>query len=150
MSKRRDIDTESERREWDAQEKAVRAERDGAQVGDDAAVAQYRLIARTLRNPPLDPQPRDFAARTAAYVEARSRVANERVEVWLERALVTLLVLAGAAIVLVYNGERLRDLASAFALSEPAAFRVQTLVGWGVAIAACVGVSSALKFDRKR
>jgi hypothetical protein len=150
MSTRRDIDTEGEQREWDAQERAVRAERLGAEAGDDATVAQYRLIARALRDPPLDPQPRDFAARTAAQIEVRSRIANERVEVWFERTLVTLLVLAGAAVVLAYNGERLRELVSAFAVSEPVAFRVQTLASWAVAIAACVGISSAFKLDRKR
>ncbi|HEY9182280.1 MAG TPA: hypothetical protein VIQ99_03710 [Gammaproteobacteria bacterium] len=150
MTTGRDIDKESELREWDAQERAVRAERLAARVGHDAAIAQYRLIDRVLRNPPLSPLPRDFAAQVAARVEQNARAGSERLEVWLGRALVALLVSAGTAAVLVFFGDSLRDLAENLTVPEPTAFRVQTVVGWAAAIAACVGVSAAFNPGRKR
>ena len=144
----RDFDTEREQREWDAQESALRAERAGAAgTAGSADVAQYRLVARALRSPPLDALPNDFAARVAASVERRSRGANESVELWLERGLVALLLLAGAASLIVYNGDWLRELS--FSVPERAAFAVQTIVSWSLAIAACVGVSSAFALGRK-
>lgn len=149
MSTERDIDKESELREWEAQERAVRAERLGARVGHDPAVAQYRLIDRALRNPPLSRMPSDFAAQVAARVEQKARAGNEHLEVWLGRALVALLVLAGAAAVAIFLGDALRDLAENFTVPEPTAFRVQIVAGWAAAIAACVGVSAALNFGRK-
>jgi hypothetical protein len=149
MSTQRDIDKERELREWDAQERAVRAERLGARVGHDPAVAQYRLIDRALRNPPLSPMPSDFAARVAARVDLKSRVANEHFEVWLGRGLVALLVLAGAAAVSIFLGESLRDFAENVTLAEPAAFRVQIIASWGAVIAACVGASAAFNLARK-
>jgi hypothetical protein len=145
-----DMDEERERREWDAQERALRAERLGVRAGHDPAVGQYRLIVRALRRPQLTPLPKDFAARVAARAEQKARAANDHVEVWLGRALVMLLVLAGAAAVSVYFGESLRDLAENLTLPEPAAFRVQIVASWAAAIAACVGVSAAFNLARKR
>ena len=124
----------------------MRAERAGARAGD-SDVAQYRLVARALRSPPLAPIPSDFAARVAASVERSSRGANESVEMWLERGLVALLLLAGVAALIVYNGDWLRELS--FSVPERAAFGVQTIVSWSLAIAACVGISSAFALGRK-
>ena len=149
MSKQRDMDKERELREWDAQERAVRAERLGARVGHDPTVAQYRLIDRVLRDPPLSPLPHDFAARMAAHVDRQARAANEQFEVWLGRGLVALLVLAGAAAVSIFLGDSLRDFAENVTLPEPAAFRMQIVASWGAVIAACVGVSAAFHFARK-
>jgi len=149
MSDERTTTKESELREWEAQERAVRAERLGARVGQDSAVAQYRLIDRALRSPPLTPLPRNFAAEVAARVELKARAGNERLEVWLGRGLVALLVLAGTAAVLVFFGDALRDLAENVTVPEATAFRVQTLAGWAAAIAACVGVSAAFNLGRK-
>jgi anti-sigma factor RsiW len=149
MSTQRDIDKERELREWEAQERAVRAERLGARMGHDATVAQYRLIDRALRNPPLTPLPSDFAARVAARVDLTARAGNEHLEVWLARGLVILLVLAGAAAVSIFLGDALRDLAENLTVPEPAAFRVQIVAGWAMVIAACVGVSAAFHFGRK-
>jgi anti-sigma factor RsiW len=142
-----DFDKERERREWDVQERALHAERTGARPNDDADVAEYRLVARALRNPPLSPIPSDFAARVAASVERSSRGASESVEVWLERGLVALLLLAGATAVVVYNGDWLRELS--FSVPERAAVGIETIVSWSLAIAACVGLSSALTLGRK-
>ena len=148
MSTERDFDDEREQREWRAQENAVRAERLGARAGDDPNVAQYRLIARALRNPPLDPLPSDFAVRMAARVVGReSRAANESVEVWLERALVALLLLAGGAALVVYNVESLREMT--FSLPERTALGMQTVASWSIAIAACVGISAVFALPKK-
>jgi len=146
MSTERDFD-EREQREWQAQERALRAERARERSQGDPAVAQYRLIARALRDPPLAPLPSDFAVRTAARV-AGTHAVSERVDVWLGRALLALLLLAGVAAVLVYSGDSLRD----FSLSMPerAALRIQTLASWGMAIAACVALSAGFTLAGKR
>jgi hypothetical protein len=146
MSTERDFD-EREQREWAAQERALRAERSGERSQGDPTVAQYRLIARALRDPPLAPLPSDFAVRTAARV-AGAHALSEQVDVWLGRALLALLLLAGVAAVIVYSGDSLRD----FSLSMPerAALRMQTLASWGMAIAACVALSSGFALARKR
>jgi hypothetical protein len=139
----RDFDTELEQSEWEAQERALREERASARAGGAAGVAQYRLIARALRHPPLSAVPSDFAARVAA----EARAASELVEVWLERALLALLLVAGGVALAVYNGEWLQTLS--FSVPERAALSIQTLASWSVAIAACVGISSAFALSRK-
>jgi hypothetical protein len=147
MSTRRDFDDEREQREWDAQESALRAERARAGASDDAATAQYRLITRALRAPALDALPSDFAARTAARAEREARIAGERVEVWLERGLVALLLVAGVAALLFYRDEPLFELS--LSLPEGAYFGIRTVLSWSLAIAACVGLSSAFARARK-
>ena len=148
MSLGTDFDSEREQREWDAQESAVRAERAGSAAGGDTGVAQYRVIARALRTPQLDAIPRDFAAQTAARALRDARLASESVEVWLQRGLVALLLLAGAVALRVYGGESLLDLP--FSVSDGAAMNVQAVVGWSLAVAACVGISSVFAFAGKR
>ena len=79
---------------------------------------------------------------------AGTHAVSERVDVWLGRALLALLLLAGVAAVLVYSGDSLRD----FSLSMPerAALRIQTLASWGMAIAACVALSAGFTLAGKR
>ena len=148
MSNGRDFETERLEREWDAQERALRAERAGTAVTSDAAVAQYRLVARALRTPSLEALPNEFAAQTAARAAREARLANESVEVWLGRGLVVLLLLAGAIALRVYGSESLFGLS--FSVPERAAFGIQSVLSWSLAIAACVGLSSAFGFARKR
>ena len=147
MSKRRDFDEERDHREWEAQESGLREERGGAHSAD-AAVSEYRIIARALRTPPLDALPADLAARTAARAERESRIANENVEVWLGRGLVALLLLAGAVALRIYGDESLFGLS--FSLPERAELGIQTVLSWSLAIAACVGLSSVFAAARKR
>jgi hypothetical protein len=144
MSTPRNFDEE---REWEAQESALRAERGGAAPASDPAACEYRIIARALRTPPLDALPADFAARAAARAERESRIANENVEIWLERGLVALLLLAGAVALRVYGDESLFGLS--FSLPERATFGIQNVLSWSLAIAACVGLSSVFAAARK-
>jgi hypothetical protein len=147
MSSGRDFDSEREQREWDAQERALAAERDGGAAGGDVAFEQYRLVARALRTPQLAVLPLDFAAQTAARARHEARVANETVEVWLERGLVLLLLIVGAAVIRGYGAESLLDFA--LGVPERAAFGIQTVLGWSLAVAACVGISSVFAFGRR-
>ena len=148
MSNGRDFDNEREQREWDAQEAALRVERAGSTAPGGADVAEYRLIARALRTPHLDPIPRDFAAETAARALREQRIANETLEVWLGRGLVALLLLAGAVAIRVYGGEAL--LGFSFSVPDGATLGIQSVVGWSFAIAACIGISSVFAFAGKR
>jgi hypothetical protein len=148
MSNGRHFDDEREQREWDAQERALRAERAGTVGAGDADVAKYRVVVRGLRTPHIDAIPRDFARDTAARALREARVANETVEVWLERGLLALLLLAGAAALRAYGGESL--LGTSFSVPDGASIAVQSVVGWSLAVAACVGLSSAVAFARKQ
>ena len=148
MSSGSDFGTEREQREWNAQEDAMRAERAGSTAAGDAEFEQYRLIARALRTPQLDAIPRDFAAETAARALRDQRIANEAFEIWLGRGLIALLLLAGAAAIRVYGGEALLGLS--FSVPEGAALGIQSVVGWSIAVAACVGISSVFRLAGKR
>jgi hypothetical protein len=148
MSGGSDFGTEREQREWDAQENAMRAERAGSTAAGDAEFEQYRLIARVLRTPQIDVIPRDFAAQTAARALREERIANETLEVWLGRGLVALLLLAGAVAIRVYGGEAL--LGFSFSVPDGATPGIQSVLGWSIAVAACVGISSVFKLAGKR
>ena len=147
MSIGRDFDDERAQREWDAQERALAAERADSIAFGSKDLAQYRLIARALRRPPLDALPTDFAAKTAARALREARIANDNVEVWLGRGLVALLLLAGALAISAYGGESWFGMS--FTLPERAAFEIEIVLSWIFAIAACVGLSSVFALARK-
>ena len=148
MSLKSDFDSERERREWQAQESAMRVERAGSAAVGDAGVEQYRLIARALRTPRIDFIPPDFAAQTAARAVREARLANETVEIWLGRVLVAFLLIAGAVAMRVYGGEALLDLS--FSVPDGATVGIQAVVSWSLAVAACIGLSSIFAFAGKR
>jgi hypothetical protein len=126
----------------------MRAERDGRAAVDDAGVEQYRLVARALRTPRIDPVPLEFAMQTAARAAREARLANEAFEIWLGRALVASLLVAGAIAIRVYGGESLLDFS--FSVPDGATFGIRTVVSWSLAVAACIGISSAFAFAGKR
>jgi uncharacterized protein len=100
-----------------------------------------------LRDPPLAPLLPDFAVRTAARV-AGAQARSDTVDVWLGRALCALLLVAGVAALYVYNGDSLSEIS--LSLPERATLRMQTLASWGMAIAACIAMSSAFALSAKR
>ena len=148
MSKGSDFDSERQQREWQAQETAMRGERAGSAATGDAGVEQYRLIARALRTPQIDAIPLDFAAQTAARALREEQLANETLEIWLGRGLVALLLVAGAIAIRIYGGDSLLDFS--FSVPDGASFGIQSVISWSLAVAACIGVSSAFAFAGKR
>jgi hypothetical protein len=130
--------------EWDAQESAISAERRSADpAGHDERVAQYRLIARALRHPPLDPVPYEFAAELAARVGAPPRSADERLERLLLRGLLTVLVASGTVVTALYGASWAQ--AAIALLPDGAMVPVGTVGNWAVALLACVALSWALE-----
>ena len=128
-------------REWQAQERATREERLGVDAVDDPRVAQYRLVARALRHPPLDPVPFDFAAQVARV--ATSAMPSDRFETLLLRVLVALLGSAGAVVAALYGAEWWPSFA-------PIAPQVpDTALNWGLALAACTALTWVLNRVRR-
>jgi hypothetical protein len=98
-----------------------------------------RLIGRALREP-RDELPDNFAAQTAAFVESNARQSSDRLESWLQRALVAAMIIAAIVTFFVVGGPA----AVAALASAPAA-------GWVYAIALCLGVSLAMqRFGARR
>ena len=129
-------------REWQAQERATRAERLHLSDADDA----YRHVARALRNAPPVALPADFARRIALQVGAATQ--DLRLDLRLERhlllaACIALAVAVPAALAL-YGGSGLEIAAAVFpALSQAAP-------GWVLALAACVALNGLMEPLRRR
>jgi hypothetical protein len=95
----RSLDALRQEAEWQAQERALEQERRGVPLdAADPRLAEYRLIARALRNPAMEPMPADLAAQIVQHVELVQGL-GERVERWLLRLLgIGLAVIAMAAV----------------------------------------------------
>ncbi len=132
--------------EWQAQEQALRAEREHADgTHDDARQRSYRAIARALREPLSDALPADFATRVAQQAAARAQESAdakfatpfERVAIGLAIAFFGLAIGAALALsastVLQPIGEALRQI------------MLRGSNSWLIALAACLAVSSALQ-----
>jgi hypothetical protein len=96
-----------------------------------------RLIDRALREE-RDGLPENFAAQTAAFVEAANRSASDRLELWLQRAAIAALIMA-AIITLFLTGARVL-----------AALAPILGAGWIYTVALCVGLSLALQHFAQR
>ena len=130
-------------REWEAQERALRAERLKLDAGHaDARTAQYRMIARALRQPPVSPMPADFAAQVAARVAGAPRV-DERVEAWLQRLLSGLLAVVAAGALAMYGPQWM----PAFSGLLPDGAGAVT--GWAGAVALCAAMTWGLQHLRR-
>ena len=131
-------------REWELQERALREERDAlGNAASDPDVAQYRVVARALRQPPDAGPPADFARSVAMRAVQAAVPAEPWLEVWLLRGLG--LALGGAALfVSVKFGQSWFD--SVAPLLDTT--RHATTLNWMLALLACVGVSWSL--DRAR
>ena len=132
-----------EEHEWQAQERALHDERNGAATGDDPLQAHYRLVARALRQPLPHALPDDFAAGVAA--RARQQAAHAppdlRIEQRLVRALVVVLALSAAVVLAWYGPQWLQVIA---VLLPGAA------LNWTLALMACVGVSWSFELLHRR
>ena len=131
-------------REWQAQERARREVRSGFEAtSDDTAMAQYRDIAKALRQPPPAGLPVDFAAHVARIAErqAAAPVAETRFEQVLVRLLAAAFVLSAVAALAIYGG-RLLSMLQAATGSEG--------LQWVLVLSACVGLSWSLDWTRRR
>ena len=131
-------------REWQLQERATREECDGAPASDDPALAQYRRVARALREPLPHAVPDDFAARVAARAEARRRTAS-RVEDVLTQLLLAALGIAGGVVAMRSGGTWLEEATARLPVQD-----LGLSLQWGVAIAACLGLSWGMEHLRRR
>ena len=92
-----------------------------------------RLIARALREQNNEP-PENFAAQTAAFVRSAERNAGDRLETWLQRALLGVLGVAAAVTLFVMGGRLLAELTLAGGGAE-----------WIDTVAICVGLSLGMQ-----
>ena len=130
-------------REWQLQERARRAERAGAaDDGGDARAAEYRLLARVLRDPPLAPLPEDFARQAAALAERAADDALERRLLRFGLSAAAAVIVAGIAVV---GSQWSAVLGAAF--DDPAAVGA---LQWSLAVLGCLGLSSLVEHWRRR
>jgi len=136
--------TDSEQREWLAQERAWRDACAGNAPGDDPVAASYRRLMGALRTPLPDALPADFARKVAARA-AKASALDTRLEQQVQRLLLATLVLAALAACAVYGGDWLRASIAALPLLDHA-----TTLNWSAALAACLGLSWAMDALRRR
>lgn len=145
MNNPHDPDSEEYRREWQAQERALEDERIGVNpAGRESDVARYRLIARALRTPRMDPLPHDFAARAAARIDPAPAVSEDLMEIWLQRVLLLLLA-AGGAVAALGGGWLTNAYSRASTLAHSG-----TGTGWILVVAACLSLSLAMEHLRHK
>ena len=120
-------------REWQAQERAMRAGRRAPSLDDDDDVqaASYRAIGRALRAPPMAPLPAHFAADVARCAQAAHDAGAERVERILTHALIAMLGLSAGVICMIYGAQWL----PAFETAMPDGGGA-----WLALVAACAGM----------
>jgi hypothetical protein len=130
-------------REWQAQERAQREARAGiagAPEAEEPALAQYRAIARALREPPAVALPAGFAADVARRARARAAV-PDTFERWLVRALVAAFALGALGALGVYGARVLAALDAAIGAQG---------VQWLGLAAGCVALSWSFDWLRRR
>jgi hypothetical protein len=151
-------DDNAREREWQAQERALRAERlrtDAA--SDDARVLRYRVLAHALRQPSVEALPADFARDVARQIDATvadaSQMPDDGTAVYpfdapfernLLRALVAAFGLSIGIVIALYAGSWMaptRDavLIIAGVLKNP----------WLLTLAGCIVLSAALQGLRR-
>ena len=132
-------DERVDEREWQLQERALLEERSGAAPGDDPALADYRQVVRALRAPMAPMLPADFATRVAARAQERAQ-AGARVEHVLTQALLAVLGIAGGVVVVQSGGAWWHEVTARLPQQD-----VGLGMQWGLAIAACLGLSWAME-----
>jgi hypothetical protein len=126
-------------REWQAQERALQAERLGLDPSSgDERVRRYRLLARALREPMPAALPADFAQQMAARVAAvpaHDTAGDSRFEFMLTGTLIAVLVVAAVVVTADYGSAWL----PAFRQLLPASGTAAT--NWLLALGGCLGAS---------
>ncbi|MEW5834907.1 MAG: hypothetical protein AB1832_07610 [Pseudomonadota bacterium] len=146
MSKHRDIDffeKPAAAREWQAQEAAMQAAREG-RAPADAREAAYRRIDAAVRASDAIGLGADFAERLAAQagpVPTAAAASDTRLEKQLTRLLLAALVIAGLVVALLEGGSWFH--------ADPAAWSVAANP-WVLALLACLGASQGAELLRRR
>jgi hypothetical protein len=146
MSKHRDIDffhDPAAAREWQAQEAAMHAAREG-RTPTDAREAAYRRIDDALRTDDAVGLPADFAERLAAKagpVPTAATAPENGFEKLLTRLLLAALVVAGFVVALSEGGSWFH--------ADPAAWSFAANP-WLLALLACLGASQGAEMLRRR
>lgn len=123
--------------EWQAQERAREQERRGLPLDRaDPRLAEYRLIARALRTPAMEPVPYDLAAQIVRHVEG-APAPGELLERWLLRGLGLVFAIAGLAVVVAYGGRWVPAFAGLWPQLSPAS------ADWAGLLIGCLAVSLA-------
>jgi hypothetical protein len=140
MSEQRDSLDPHAAQEWSDQERAWREERLGVpSTHAEPRVAQYRLLARIMREPVEDSLPGNFAALVAERAEAASEMSRYTVEGWIYRAFLSALALIA---VVFFAGDAVVLLQHVFGSGGGGVGEAQATVGrWVFAIAVCIAVS---------
>ncbi|MBD8900502.1 hypothetical protein [Rhodanobacter sp. DHG33] len=133
------FDDPAQEREWQAQERALQAERLGLDPSSgDHRVRRYRMLARTLREPMPSALPDDFAQQMAARVAAapaRDEAADSRFEFILTSVLGIVLVIAAGVVTADYGAAWL----PAFRPLLPTAG--SSAAGWLLSLGGCVAAT---------
>ncbi|HEU4670973.1 MAG TPA: hypothetical protein VFR91_09700 [Dyella sp.] len=146
MSKHRDIDffeQPAAAREWQAQEAALQAAREG-RAPADAREAAYHRIDAAVRADDAIGLPADFAERLAVKagpVPTAATAPETGLEKQLTRLLLVALVVAGLVVALLEGGSWFR--------ADPAAWSVAANP-WVLALLACLGASQGAELLRRR
>ncbi len=118
--------------EWQAQERGMRAAREGDALGMNGLAEDYAIVARALVSPPRSEPPADFAADVAEHI-TRHEAGRERL--W-SRILLAASVLASIVVCARYGGPWWQPLRQSFDNDAS---------GWMLAVAGCVALSWAAR-----
>lgn len=133
------FDHDAVEREWQAQERALDAERRHLDpAADDARVRRYRLLARTLREPLPEDLPANFAQYMAAQVAtapARRQASDTHIESIMLVILAVVMLVASGVVVANYGSAWLPAFRALLAPVGAPATR------WLLALSACLGAS---------
>lgn len=131
--------------EWQAQERALREERERTDLHStqhlaEPRIAEYRLIARALRQPMPDLLPADFAQQLAARVGHVPL--DTRLERWLMRLLIGAMAVSGIVAIVIYGAGWWQAVIASVPQTSA------TTLNWIFAVGGCMG--SSWLFERMR